>query len=99
MDKSLQYKILGLGCQMWGEQILTVESMNRMTFPRIAAYAEIGWVSPARKNYMEFLPALMRLVKFNKHNEKGERKNLYFYIKIYIKFIYLINYIFKNIGF
>lgn len=32
MDKSLQYKILGLGCQMWGEQILTVESMNRMTF-------------------------------------------------------------------
>ena len=73
MDKSLQYKILGLGCQMWGEQILTVESMNRMTFPRIAAYAEIGWVSPARKNYMEFLPALMRLVKFNKHYETGER--------------------------
>ena len=34
---------------MWGEQILTIESMNRMTFPRIAAYAEIGWVSPARK--------------------------------------------------
>lgn len=73
MDKSLQYKILGLGCQMWGEQILTIESMNRMTFPRIAAYAEIGWVSPARKNYMEFLPALMRLVKFNKHYETGER--------------------------
>ena len=73
MDKSLQYKILGLGCQMWGEQILTVESMNRMTFPRIAAYAEIGWISPARKNYMEFLPALMRLVKFNKHYETGER--------------------------
>lgn len=73
MDKSLQYKILGLGCQMWGGQILTVESMNRMTFPRIAAYAEIGWVSPARKNYMEFLPALMRLVKFNKHYETGER--------------------------
>ena len=46
---------------MWGEQILTVESMNRMTFPRIAAYAEIGWVSPARKNYMEFLPAKLQL--------------------------------------
>ena len=26
-------KFLGLGCQMWGEQILTVESMNRDDLP------------------------------------------------------------------
>ena len=73
MAKSLQHKILGLGCQMWGEQILTTEKMNWMTFPRIAAYAEIGWTAPERKSYMEFLPSLMKLTKFNKYYETGER--------------------------
>jgi hexosaminidase len=36
-------KILGLGCQMWGEWIPTVEKMNQQIFPRIAACAEVGW--------------------------------------------------------
>lgn len=73
MNSSLTHKILGLGCQMWGEQILTKERMYWMTFPRIAAYAEIGWTSFERKSYMEFLSALMKLTKFNGYYETGER--------------------------
>ena len=38
-------RVLGLGCQMWGEFIPTVESMNLKVYPRIAAYAETGWTA------------------------------------------------------
>lgn len=51
-------KVLGLGCQMWGEFTPTVESVNVKTFPRIAAYAETGWTEIANKNYDRFLKSL-----------------------------------------
>lgn len=44
-----RHKILGLGCQMWGEFTPTVERLNFQIFPRLAAFATIGWVSPERK--------------------------------------------------
>ncbi|CAF4909975.1 unnamed protein product, partial [Rotaria sp. Silwood1] len=47
-------KILGLGCQMWGEWISTVDKMNQQIFPRVAAYAEVGWTSLKNKNYQNF---------------------------------------------
>lgn len=73
MNKDLYSKILGSGCQMWGENIMTEERMCHMTFPRIAAYAEAGWTSSGRKDYTAFLPALIKLVKFNPWYGKGER--------------------------
>jgi len=51
-------RVLGLGCQMWGEFIPTVESMNLKIFPRIAAYAETGWTDISNKDYDRFLKAL-----------------------------------------
>lgn len=51
-------KVLGLGCQMWGEFTPTVESMNLKTYPRLAAYAEVGWTDVTNKNYERFLHAL-----------------------------------------
>ena len=54
-------RILGLGCQMWGEWIPTVESMEVHVYPRIAAYAEVGWTSRQNKDFRRFtdgLPAL-----------------------------------------
>lgn len=54
-------KILGLGCQMWGEFIPTIESMNNKVFPRIAAYAETGWTESANKNYERFLKSLEKM--------------------------------------
>ncbi|MDR1716231.1 MAG: beta-N-acetylhexosaminidase [Prevotella sp.] len=55
-----QYRpqVLGLGCQMWGEFIPTVESMNKKVYPRIAAYAETGWTAPEQKDYNRFLRSL-----------------------------------------
>ncbi|RIJ47892.1 glycoside hydrolase family 20 [Maribellus luteus] len=48
-------KILGVGCQMWGEFIPTTARLYYQTFPRIAAYAEVGWVAPERKgSYLFF---------------------------------------------
>ena len=47
-------RVLGLGCQMWGEFIPTVESMNLKVYPRIAAYAETGWTAPAQKDFNRF---------------------------------------------
>lgn len=51
-------QVIGFGCQMWGEFIPTEDSMNRMIYPRIAAYAEIGWTEPENKDYNQFLNAL-----------------------------------------
>jgi len=54
-------RILGLGCQMWGEWIPTVERMNERVYPRLAAYAEVGWTSRFNKDLQRFtstLPAL-----------------------------------------
>ena len=53
-----QKHILGLGCQMWGEFIPTVESMNLKVYPRIAAYAETGWTAPEKKDFARFSTAL-----------------------------------------
>lgn len=53
-----QQKVLGMGCQMWGEVIPTVESMNYKVYPRIAAYAEDSWTFAANKNYSHFLKSL-----------------------------------------
>ena len=51
-------KVLGLGCQMWGEFIPTVESMNLKVYPRLAAYAETRWTDASNKDYQRFLDKL-----------------------------------------
>lgn len=55
--------VLGFGCQMWGEFIPTVDSMNEKIFPRIAAYAEVGWASLENKDYDRFLKSLSPFLK------------------------------------
>ena len=51
-------KILGINTQMWGEWIPTVQRMNYLVYPRIAAMAEIGWTEPSQKDYKRFFEAL-----------------------------------------
>ena len=34
LPEELKGRIIGIGCQMWGEFIPTVESMNRLVYPR-----------------------------------------------------------------
>ncbi len=56
-------KVIGTGCQMWGEWIPTNGHMHFQAFPRIAAYAEIGWTQKENKNFDDFLVALQGLKK------------------------------------
>ena len=58
LPKEMEAKVLGLGCQMWGEFIPTTESMNLKVYPRLAAYAECGWTSPEKKNFGRFQKSL-----------------------------------------
>ncbi len=47
-------RILGSGCQMWGERTPTPERLWFQTLPRLAAYAECGWTAPERKDLGDF---------------------------------------------
>ena len=67
-----QDKIIGTGCQMWGEWIPTSGSMDFQVFPRIAAYAEVGWSLKENKDYSRFKTALLHLLK------RWEKNHIYF---------------------
>lgn len=56
-------RIIGTGCQMWSEWIPTVAGMERQIYPRIAAYAEVGWTSLENKNYPTFKKRLDQQLK------------------------------------
>lgn len=72
LDKKYHNKIIGLGCQMWGEWIPTNGNMHYQTFPRIAAYAEIGWTNIDRKDFKYFKYSLKNLQK------RWTQKEIYF---------------------
>lgn len=61
LPKELRSKIIGIGCQMWGEFIPTVKDMNLKVYPRIAAYAEVGWTRPEQKDFERFKHSLKKL--------------------------------------
>ncbi|MWW25248.1 family 20 glycosylhydrolase [Algibacter wandonensis] len=63
VDEKYTNKILGLGCQMWSEWIPSVQQMNNQIFPRIAAYAEVGWTTKSNKDYEVFKESLNRYKK------------------------------------
>lgn len=69
LPKELENKVLGMGCQMWGEFIPTVEDMQEKIFPRIAAYAECAWTLPSNKDYDNFREALPYFL--NRWDEQG----------------------------
>ncbi|WOH36616.1 beta-N-acetylhexosaminidase [Thalassotalea fonticola] len=54
LEKKYHNKVEGLGCQMWGEWIPTVERMYKQVFPRLSACAEVGWTDLARKDFGGF---------------------------------------------
>ncbi|WP_339709272.1 beta-N-acetylhexosaminidase [uncultured Kriegella sp.] len=63
LDEKYHKRIIGTGCQMWGEWIPSSGYMDFMTFPRIAAYAEVGWTRPNRKDFESFLKSLSRMAE------------------------------------
>ncbi|WP_165734258.1 beta-N-acetylhexosaminidase [Polaribacter sp. 20A6] len=63
LDAKYHKNIYGLGCQMWSEWTPTNADVERQTFPRIAAYAEVGWTTPENKEYKSFKIALKKMQK------------------------------------
>ncbi|WP_034040553.1 beta-N-acetylhexosaminidase [Wocania ichthyoenteri] len=63
LEKQYHKNILGLGCQMWSEWTPTNSDVERQTFPRIAAYAEVGWTQLENKDYQSFKRALKKTQK------------------------------------
>ena len=72
LDKKYHNKVIGLGCQMWGEWIPTNGEMHYKIFPRIAAYAEVSWTNKEQKKFSTFKMALKNLQK------RWAAKNIYF---------------------
>ena len=72
LDPKYHDKVLGTGCQMWGEWIPTNGQMHFLVFPRIAAYAEVGWTEKKNKNFDTFKTALIRLQK------RWKQKGIYY---------------------
>ncbi|MBL4559607.1 MAG: beta-N-acetylhexosaminidase [Labilibaculum sp.] len=54
LEKEYHSKILGSGCQMWSEWIPKETDLEKMVFPRLAAYAAVGWTAKERKDYSLF---------------------------------------------
>ncbi|TRX71239.1 beta-N-acetylhexosaminidase [Carboxylicivirga sp. M1479] len=62
LDPQYHHKVLGCGCQMWSEWIPEVRDLDRMVFPRLAAYAEVGWTDHQEKDYSLFREKLDKLL-------------------------------------
>jgi len=60
LDTQYHKNIYGLGCQMWSEWTPTNTDVERQTFPRIAAYAEVGWTPFENKDFDSFKIALKK---------------------------------------
>jgi len=61
LEEKYHINIYGLGCQMWSEWTPTNDDVAYQTFPRIAAFAEVGWTNTQNKDYENFQIALKQL--------------------------------------
>ena len=57
---------------MWSEWIPTIGELHYQVFPRIAAYAEVGWTRLEHKDYQRFKSSLTQL------QGRWTAKNIYF---------------------
>ncbi len=71
LDPKYHGRVKGFGCQMWGEWIPNNGYMDFFVFPRIAAYAEVGWTAQGKKDYNAFRTALIPIM------ELWKAKNIY----------------------
>ncbi|UCD01735.1 MAG: family 20 glycosylhydrolase, partial [Promethearchaeota archaeon] len=63
LEKKYHKHILGLEALMWGEYIPDIKRLEWQTFPRLIAFAEIGWTPKDKKNYRSFHERLDEFLK------------------------------------
>ncbi|MGL4520593.1 MAG: beta-N-acetylhexosaminidase [Phocaeicola sp.] len=68
LEEEYHKNVLGAGCQMWREWVPNVEKLHYQTFPRIAAFAEVGWSQEDNKDYPAFLNRLTLIKEIWKEN-------------------------------
>jgi len=61
VNPELAKHLLGPECAMWGERLFKLSDLYRQAFPRIAAYAEVGWTNESNKDYTRFVQSLDKL--------------------------------------
>lgn len=63
LSAAQEKQVIGLGCQMWGEWTPTSKEVEYLTYPRLAAYAEVGWTKKDNKDYNRFRRTLTDLMQ------------------------------------
>lgn len=54
IEPEAQRRLLGVGCQAWGEMTPTRQRNDYQIFPRIAATAEVAWTRKDRRDFKDF---------------------------------------------
>ena len=65
--------ILGIEAPLWTETVVTRADMEFLTFPRLAAIAEIAWTDPKNRSWEDFSRRILR------HEQIWEKKGVNFY--------------------
>lgn len=72
LEPKYHSKIIGTGCQMWSEWLPTIGELHYQVFPRIAAYAAVGWERADNRNYERFEIALKPIL------DRWKNKGIYY---------------------
>ena len=64
-----QARVVGVQANLWTEYIAYPELIEYQVLPRMAALAEVQWLSPEKKDYDDFLSRLPRL--FERYDAEG----------------------------
>lgn len=63
LEEKYHKYVLGLESPMWGEYIPNIKRLEWQTFPRLIAFAEIGWTPKLKKNFDSFKERLNIFLK------------------------------------
>ena len=63
-DKIPEDRILGIEAPLWSETISNSEELEYLAFPRLPAYAELGWSAPANPSWEEYKERLARQLDY-----------------------------------
>nr|WP_025069122.1 beta-N-acetylhexosaminidase [Bacteroides gallinarum] len=69
--------IVGVQANLWTEYITSVDQIEYMLLPRMAALSEVQWMQPAKKNYENFLQRLDNLVKLYQREGLNYAKHVF----------------------
>ncbi|MDX1332981.1 MAG: family 20 glycosylhydrolase, partial [Robiginitalea sp.] len=63
-DKIPEDRILGIEAPLWSETISNSEELEYLAFPRLPAYAELGWSAPANPSWEQYRERLARQLDY-----------------------------------